>query len=214
MRGYLAAPAGEAKAPGVVVIHENRGLNPYIEDVARRLAVEGFAAFAPDALTPLGGYPGDDEKGKALQAKRSVEEMTEDFIAAAQWLQKHPRCNGKVGVVGFCFGGGMANTLAVRLPEVITAAVPFYGRQPAAEDVPKIKASLLLHYAELDQRISEGWPAYEAALKKAGINYTAHFYKGANHGFHNDTTPRYSEADAKLAWSRTIEFFKKTLGSA
>jgi carboxymethylenebutenolidase len=214
MKGYLAEPAGAAgtKRPGVVVIHENRGLNPYIADVVRRLAVEGFVAFGPDALTPLGGYPGDDEKGKELQAKRKPEEMTEDFIAAAEWLQKHPDCNGKVGVVGFCFGGGMANTLAVRLPNVISAAVPFYGRQPAAEDVPKIKAALLLHYAELDTRVNEGWPAYEEALKKAGIKYTAYIYPKANHGFHNDTTPRYSEPDAKLAWSRTIEFFKKTLG--
>ncbi len=213
MRGYLARPAGAAaKRPAVLVVHENRGLNPYIEDVVRRVAVEGYLAFGPDTLTPLGGYPGDDEKGKALQAQRKPEEITEDFVAAAQWLQQQPGCNGKVGVVGFCFGGFMANTLAVRLPELIVAAVPFYGRQPAAEDVPKIKASLLLHFAELDQRVNEGWPAYEAALKTAGVNYTAHIYAGANHGFHNDTTPRYDEADAKLAWSRTIEFFKKTLG--
>lgn len=213
MRGYLAQPAGAAaKRPAVLVVHENRGLNPYIEDVVRRVAVEGYLAFGPDALTPLGGYPGDDEKGKTLQAQRKPEEITEDFVAAAEWLQKQPGCNGKVGVVGFCFGGLMANTLAVRLPDVIVAAVPFYGRQPAAEDVPKIKASLLLHFAELDQRVNEGWPAYEAALKNAGVKYTAHMYAGANHGFHNDTTPRYDEADAKLAWSRTIEFFKKTLG--
>ncbi|MDQ3623062.1 MAG: dienelactone hydrolase family protein [Verrucomicrobiota bacterium] len=215
MRGYLAKPAGEEKKlPAVLVIHENRGLNPYIEDVTRRVAVEGFLAFGPDALTPLGGYPGNDEEGRALQAKRNVDEISEDFIAAAQWLQKHPGGDGKIGVVGFCFGGLMANMLAVRLPDVIKAAVPFYGRQPPAEEVPKIKASLLLHYAELDQRVNEGWPAYEAALKKAGINYTAHMYEGANHGFHNDTTPRYDEADAKLAWTRTIDFFKKTLGSS
>jgi carboxymethylenebutenolidase len=213
MRGYLAKPSATAgKRRGIVVIHENRGLNPYIEDVVRRLAVEGFVAFGPDALTPLGGYPGDDEKGKELQAKRKPEEMTEDFIAAAEWLQKQPDIGGKIGVVGFCFGGGMANTLAVRLPEVIGAAVPFYGRQPAAADVPKIKASLLLHYAELDTRVNEGWPAYEEALKQAGVKYTAYIYPKANHGFHNDTTPRYSEADAKLAWSRTVEFFKQTLG--
>jgi carboxymethylenebutenolidase len=212
MRGYLARPAGdEKKRPAVLVIHENRGLNPYIEDVTRRVAVEGYLAFGPDALTPLGGYPGNDEEGKAMQAKRKPEEITEDFSAAAQWLQQHPGCDGKVGVVGFCFGGGMANTLAVRLPEIIVAAVPFYGRQPATEDVPKIKASLLLHYAELDQRVNEGWPAYEAALKSADIKYTAHMYPGANHGFHNDTTPRYDEAAAKLAWSRTVEFFAKTL---
>ena len=214
MRGYLVKPAGaEKKAPGVLVIHENRGLNPYIEDVARRVAIEGFVAFAPDALTPLGGYPGNDDEGRAMQAKRNGDEMIEDFIAAAEWLQKHPRCDGKVGVVGFCYGGGMANTLAVRLPGIVIAAVPFYGRQPAAEDVPKIKASLLLHYAELDTRLTAGWPDYEAALKTAGVTYTAHTYPGVNHGFHNDTTPRYDEAAAKLAWTRTTEFFKKTLRS-
>ncbi|MES2570303.1 MAG: dienelactone hydrolase family protein [Verrucomicrobiota bacterium] len=212
MRGYLAKPAGaDLKVPAVVVVHENRGLNPYIEDVARRVAVEGFLAFAPDALTPLGGYPGNDDEGRTMQAKRNPNEITEDFVNAAQWIQQHPRCNGKVGVVGFCFGGAMANTLAVRLPEIIKAAVPFYGRQPAAADVPRIKASLLLHYAELDQKVNEGWPAYEAALKEAGIPYEAHIYKGANHGFHNDPTPRYDEAAAKLAWSRTTEFFHKAL---
>jgi carboxymethylenebutenolidase len=212
MRGYLARPAGVgAKLPGVVVIHENRGLNPYIEDVTRRLAVAGFLAFGPDALFPLGGYPGDDDKGREMQAKRDAAQMTEDFIAAAQWLQQRPECTGKIGVVGFCFGGGMANTLAVRIPEIIVAAVPFYGRQPAAEDVPRIKASLLLHYGELDKRVNDGWPAYEAALKKAGVRHTAHIYPGANHGFHNDTTPRYDEAAAKLAWTRTIEFFNQTL---
>ncbi len=215
MRGYLAKPAGSTtKQPGIVVIHENRGLNPYIEDVTRRLAVAGFLAFAPDALFPLGGYPGDDDKGREMQSKRDSAQMTEDFIAAAQWLQQQPACTGKIGVVGFCFGGGMANTLAVRLPATIAAAVPFYGRQPAAEDVPKIKASLLLHYAELDTRVNDGWPAYEAALKQAGVRYTAHVYPGANHGFHNDTTPRYDEAAAKLAWTRTIEFFERTLRAA
>ena len=212
MRGYLAIPSGSAKKqPGVLVVHENRGLNPYIEDVTRRVAVEGFIAFAPDALTPLGGYPGNDDEGRLMQAKRDPEQMTEDFIAGVHWLQKHPDCDGKVGVVGFCYGGGMANTLAVRIPDMIKAAVPFYGRQPAVADVTKIKASLLLHHAELDQRVNEGWPAYEAALKKAGTRYTAHTYAGANHGFHNDTTPRYDEAAAKLAWRRTIEFFNATL---
>lgn len=212
MRGLLVKPAkAEGKLPGVLVIHENRGLNPYIEDVARRVAVAGFVAFAPDALTPLGGYPGDDEKGKALQAKRDPAQMTEDFVAAAKWLAAHPACNGKVGVVGFCYGGGMANTLAVRLPDLILAAVPFYGRQPAAEDVPKIKAALLIHNAELDTRVNEGWPAYEAALKQAGVRHTAHMYANANHGFHNDTTPRYDEAAARLAWERTIAFFNETL---
>ncbi|MEK7953935.1 dienelactone hydrolase family protein [Luteolibacter soli] len=214
MRGYLARPAKtEGKLPGVLVIHENRGLNPYIEDVTRRLAVAGFVAFAPDALTPLGGYPGNDDEGRNRQAQRKKEEMEEDFIAGAKWLHDHALCNGKVGTVGFCFGGGMANTLAVRLPEVIIAAVPFYGGQPAAEDVPKIKAALLLQYAELDQRVNAGWPAYEEALKKAGVKYEAFIYPGVNHGFHNDTTPRYDEAAAKLAWERTVEFFKKQLGA-
>lgn len=212
MRGYLVKPARAAgKLPGVLVIHENRGLNPYIEDVARRVATAGFVAFAPDALFPLGGYPGNDDAGRALQAKRDPAQMTEDFVAAAKWLAAHAACNGKVGVVGFCYGGGMANTLAVRLPDVIRAAVPFYGRQPAAADVPKIKAALLLHYAEQDPRVNEGWPAYETALKKAGIRHTAHHYPRTNHGFHNDTTPRYDEAAAKLAWERTIAFFNETL---
>jgi carboxymethylenebutenolidase len=211
MRGYLAHPAAAQKSPAVLVIHENRGLNPYIEDVARRLAVAGFVALAPDALTPLGGYPGNDDEGRAMQQKLDQGKIVEDFIAGAKFLQQHPLSNGKVGVVGFCFGGGLANTLAVRIPEVIAAAVPFYGRQPDVEDVPKIKASLLLHYAELDQRINAGWPAYEEALKKAGVKYTAYVYAGVNHAFHNDTTPRYDEAAAKLAWQRTIDFFQETL---
>ena len=212
MRGYLARPAEpEGKLPAVLVIHENRGLNPYIEDVTRRLGVAGYLAFAPDALTPLGGYPGNDDEGRELQRKRDGEKMVEDFIAAAELLKSHALSNGKVGVVGFCFGGGMANTLAVRIPDTITAAVPFYGRQPASEDVPKIKAKLLLHYAEHDGRVNEGWPAYEAALKEAGVDYTAYMYEGVNHGFHNDTTPRYDEAAAKNAWQRTIEFFNATL---
>lgn len=212
MKGLLVKSAVvDGKLPGVLVVHENRGLNPYIEDVARRVGVAGFVAFAPDALTPLGGYPGNDDQGKELQAKRDPEQMIQDFMAAAKWLAAHPDCNGKIGVVGFCYGGGMANTLAVRLPDLIKAAVPFYGRQPAAEDVPKIKAKLLIHNAELDQRVNEGWPAYEAALKAAGVNYTAHMYAKANHGFHNDTTPRYDEAAANLAWERTIAFFNETL---
>jgi carboxymethylenebutenolidase len=213
MRGYLCRPASDKRdLPAVLVIHENRGLNPYIEDVARRLAKSGFLAFAPDALAPLGGYPGNDDEGRALQARRDVEEMMQDFIAAAKLLQSHERSSGKVGVVGFCFGGGVANELAVRLPEVIVAAVPFYGRQPATRDVPKIKAALLLHYAELDQRINEGWPAYERALQDAGVQYTAHMYEDANHGFHNDTTPRYDNEAAELAWQRTVEFFRRELG--
>jgi carboxymethylenebutenolidase len=212
MRGYLARPAdATGKLPAVLVIHENRGLNPYIEDVTRRLATRRFLAFAPDALTPLGGYPGNDDEGRALQSRRDSEEMTQDFIAAAEFLHGHEASNRKVGVVGFCFGGGMANTLAVRIPDVIMAAVPFYGRQPDAEDVPKIKASLLLHFGELDRRINEGWPAYEEALKAANVKYTAYIYQGANHGFHNDTTPRYDKAAAELAWKRTIDFFTEVL---
>ncbi len=212
MRGYLARPAkSNDKLPAVLVIHENRGLNPYIEDVARRLGVAGFLAFAPDALTPLGGYPGNDDQGRALQRKRDSEEMTQDFIAAAELLLKQDDSSGKVGVVGFCFGGGMANTLAVRIPKVIAAAVPFYGRQPVEEDVPKIKASLLIHYAELDKRINAGWPDYEKALKSAKVKHTAYIYEGVNHGFHNDTTPRHDESAAQLAWQRTIDFFSKSL---
>lgn len=211
MRGYLAHPAAAQKSPAVLVIHENRGLNPYIEDVARRLAVAGFVALAPDALTPLGGYPGNDDEGRAMQQKLDQDKIVEDFIAGAKFLQQHPLSTGNVGVVGFCFGGGLANTLAVRIPEVIAAAVPFYGRQPDVADVPKIKASLLLHYAELDRRINAGWPAYEEALKKAGVQYTAYVYPGVNHAFHNDTTPRYDEAAATLAWQRTIDFFHQTL---
>jgi carboxymethylenebutenolidase len=212
MRGYLARPASATgKLPAVLVIHENRGLNPYIEDVARRLAVAGFLAFAPDALTPLGGYPGNDDEGREMQRKRNAEKMTEDFIAAARFLQDHERSSGKVGVVGFCFGGGMANTLAVRIPDVVSAVVPFYGRQPDSGDVSRIEAPLLLHYAELDQRINAGWPAYEKALQAANVPYTAHIYPAVNHGFHNDTTPRYDQAAAELAWKRTIDFFRQNL---
>jgi carboxymethylenebutenolidase len=212
IRGLLARPrSDQAKFPAVLVIHENRGLNPYIADVARRLAVQGFLALAPDALTPLGGYPGNDDEGRAMQAKRDPAQMTEDFIAAAELLKAHPKSNGKVGAVGFCFGGGMVNTLAVRLPGTIVAAVPFYGRQPRAEDVPKIAAPLLIHYAGLDTRINEGWPNFEKALKASSKKYEAFIYPDVNHGFHNDTTPRYDKQAAELAWGRTIEFFKKHL---
>jgi carboxymethylenebutenolidase len=212
IRGLLAHPAEDGKKfPAVLVIHENRGLNPYIEDVARRLATEGFLALAPDALTPLGGYPGNDDEGRTMQARRDAEEMTEDFIAAAKALQTHKLSTGKVGAVGFCFGGGMVNELAVRIPDVIAAGVPFYGRQPARAEVAKIKAPLLIHYAELDERINQGWSEFEQALKDAGTTYEAFVYPGVNHGFHNDTTPRYDEAAAKLAWQRTIDFFKKNL---
>jgi carboxymethylenebutenolidase len=211
VRGYLARPANPSgKLPGVLVIHENRGLNPYIEDVARRLAVANFVAFAPDALTPLGGYPGDEEKATKLFAQLDPVKRTEDLVAAAGYLKSHPDCNGKFGAVGFCFGGGIVNTLAVRLPD-LAAAVPFYGSQPDAAEVAKIKAPLLIHYAGLDERINAGWPAYEAALKANHVKYEMHMYPGVNHGFHNDTTPRYDEAAAKLAWQRTLDFFNKHL---
>ena len=212
IRGYLVSPAKTSgKLPGVLVVHENRGLNPYIEDVARRLGAENFIAFAPDGLTSAGGYPGSDEQGGQLFQKVDKPKMTEDFVAAAHWLKARPDCTSKIGVVGFCFGGGMANTLAVRMGGDLAAAVPFYGGQPPAADVGKIKAPLLLHYASLDTRIDAGWPAYEEALKANHATYKAHIYEGANHGFHNDTTPRYDEAAAKLAWQRTLDFFNKYL---
>ncbi len=211
IRGLLATPAGnEARLPGVVGVHENRGLNPYIEDVCRRAGLANFIALAPDALTPLGGYPGTDDEGRTLQAQRDRGEMLEDFIAAAGYLRSHPQCTGSVGVVGFCFGGWISNMMAVRVPE-LGAAAPFYGGQPAAEDVPAINAPLLLHFAELDERVNAGWPAYEEALKAHDKTYTAHFYPGTNHGFHNDTTPRYDEEAAKLAWQRTVDFFNEQL---
>ncbi len=213
IRGYLVRPAKEGKKPGVLVVHENRGLNPYIQDVARRLAVADYIAFAPDGLTSVGGYPGDDEKGGQLFAQVNRPKMIEDFIAAARWLKARPDCTGKIGVVGFCFGGGVANTLAVRMGSELSAAVPFYGGQPPAADVAKIKAPLLLHYAGLDTRVNAGWPAYEEALKANHVTYTAYIYEGANHGFHNDTTPRYDEQAAKLAWQRTLDFFAKYLKS-
>ena len=212
IKGLLTRPKADGKNPAVLVIHENRGLNPYIEDVARRLAVAGFLALAPDALSPLGGYPGNDDKGRELQARRKPDEMTEDFIAGAEYLKGHPNSTGKVGAVGFCFGGGMVNTLAVRIPKTISAAVPFYGRQPRAEDVPRIEAPLLIHFAGLDTRINEGWPAFEKALKASNKEYEAFIYPDVNHGFHNDTTPRYDKKAAELAWERTIQFFKKNLG--
>ena len=210
IRGYLVRPAGGGKRGGVVVVHENRGLNPYIEDVARRVAVAGFTALAPDGLTPLGGYPGTDDEGKAMQKTLDRGKLREDFIAAFGRLKSDPDSNGKVGAVGFCFGGGVCNAMAVRLPG-LAASVPFYGRQAKAEDVSKIQAPLLLHYAGLDQRINKGWPDYEAALKAHGKDYTAHLYPGVNHGFHNDTTPRYDAASAELAWTRTVDFFNAKL---
>lgn len=211
MRGYLAQPAaGDSKVPGVVVIHENRGLNPYIEDVARRLAVAGFIAFAPDGLTPLGGYPGNDDEGRELLQQRDDGEMLEDFVAAVKYLQENERCTGTVGCVGFCYGGSVSNELAVRVPD-LAAAVPFYGGQPAVEDVAKIHAPLLIHYAELDERVNAGWPAYRDALEAADRDFTVYFYEGTNHGFHNDTTPRFDKEAAELAWQRTIEFFGENL---
>ena len=213
MKGYFAKPANASgKLPGVVVIHENRGLNPYIEDVARRLAVDGFLAFAPDALTPLGGYPNDEEKAAQLFGQLDPAKRTEDLLAAGTYLKTRPDCTGKIGVVGFCFGGTIANTFAVRMPD-LGAAVPFYGGQPSAADAAKIKAPLLLHYAGNDDRINAGWPAYEAALKANGVKYEMFTYAGTKHGFHNDTTPRYDEAAAKLAWSRTVAFLKANLMS-
>lgn len=211
IRGHLARPAKVGKYPVVLVVHENRGLNPYIEDVARRLAIDGFMAFSPDGLTSVGGYPGDDEKGGTLFKTVDREKMTEDFLTAANWLKTRSDSNGKLGIVGFCFGGAIANTLAVKMGKDLKAAVPFYGAQPSADDVPKIKAALLIHDAALDERILAGWPAFETALKKNNVNYTHHLYQGANHGFHNDTTPRYDENAAKLSWIRTIEFLKKNL---
>lgn len=211
IKALLSRPVNaKGKLGGVVVVHENRGLNPYIEDVGRRAAVAGFISIAPDALTPLGGYPGNDDQGRELQSKRDRNEMLEDFIAAYEYLKNHKECNGKVGVVGFCFGGWISNMMAVRIPE-LAAAVPFYGGQPAKEDVPKIKAPLLLHYAELDTRVNEGWPAYEAALRENNKQYTAHMYPNVNHGFHNDSTPRYDKPAAELAWKRTVDFFNQYL---
>jgi len=212
MRGLFARPADiTGRLPGVLVVHENRGLNPYIEDVVRRLAAAGFVAFGPDALYPVGGYPGNDDEGRALQARLDRGKITEDFVAGAKFLQSHPGCNGSLGVVGFCFGGWMSNTLACRLGRSLKAAVPYYGGAPTLTDVPKITASLLLHFAELDTRVNASWPDYEIALKAAGVSYEAHFYPGVNHGFHNDTTPRYDKAAAELSWARTLAFFRTKL---
>ena len=211
IRGLLSTPAGnEAKLPGIIVVHENRGLNPHIEDVSRRAGLANFIALAPDALWPLGGYPGTDDEGRVMQRKRDRGKMLEDFIAAFEYLKSHPNCTGNVGVVGFCFGGWISNMMAVRVSD-LGASVPFYGGQAAAEDVPKINAPLLLHFAEHDDRVNAGWPAYEAALKANNKSYQMHLYPGTNHGFHNDTTPRYNEDAAKLAWQRTVDFFNEKL---
>ncbi len=211
INAYLARPAGATgKLPGVLVIHENRGLNPHIEDIARRLALEGYLAMAPDALTPLGGYPGDEDKARALFAKLDQKKTLPDFLAAAAALKSHANGNGKVGVVGFCYGGGIAHTLATRLPD-LDCAVPFYGNHPPADAAARVKAPLLIHFAEKDERINAAWPAYEAALKAAGIAHTAHTYAGTQHGFNNDTTPRFDADAAKLAWGRTLAFFAQHL---
>ena len=210
-RGYLVRPvSATGKLPGIVVVHENRGLNPHIEDIARRLALDNFMAFAPDALAPLGGYPGDEDKARELFPKLDQVKIREDFVAAANYLKARPDCTGKIGAVGFCYGGGIVAMLATRLPD-LAAAVPFYGNQPAAEEVAKIKAPLLIHYAENDARINAGWPAFEAALKANNVRYTMHVYQGAQHGFNNDTTARFDAAAAKLAWQRTLEFFNQHL---
>lgn len=211
MKGYLVQPAkATGKLPGVLVVHENRGLNPHIEDIARRIALEDFVAFAPDALAPLGGYPGTEDDARNLFQKLDQAKTREDMVAAAGYLEAHPACTGKIGVVGFCYGGGIANYLATRLPG-LAAAVPFYGNTPPSDGVPNIKAPLLIHYAENDQRINAMWPDYKAALEKAGVKFEAHVYPGTQHGFNNDTTPRYDEAAAKLAWQRTLDFFNKHL---
>lgn len=211
IKGLMAQPAGnQEKLPGIVVVHENRGLNPHIEDVTRRAGMAGFLALGPDALTPLGGYPGNDDDGRLLQRKRDRNEMLEDFIAAFEHLKAHPYCTGKVGVVGFCFGGWISNMMAVKLPE-LNASVPFYGGQPDDEDVVKIQAPLMLQYASLDKRVNAGWPDYEVALKANNKEYVAHMYPEVNHGFHNDTTPRYNKEAAELAWKRTIDFFTEHL---
>jgi carboxymethylenebutenolidase len=213
IKGYLVRPANATKLPTVLVVHENRGLNKYIEDVARRLAVANFIAFAPDALTSVGGYPGDDEKGGALFAQLDRGKMTEDFLAAARWLKARPDSTGKLGAVGFCFGGGVVNVLAVRMGADLNAGVPFYGAQPSAAEAAKIKAPINAQYAALDTRITEGWPEFDAALTAAHVPHEGHIYKGANHGFHNDTTPRYDEAAAKEAWQRTLDWFNKYLAA-
>jgi len=211
MRGYFARPSKTGhKLPGVVVIHENRGLNPYIEDVARRLAVAGFVAFAPDALTPLGGYPGNDDDGRELQRQRDRAEMTEDFVAAVDFLREHPDTTGRVGAVGFCFGGAMVLELAIRLPD-LDAGVAFYGRHPEAERAVAIRAPLMLNHAGLDERVNASWPAFEKGLKAANVDYVNHDYEGVQHGFHNDTTPRYDNNAAELAWARTVQFLDRNL---
>lgn len=209
-RGYLVRPEGATgKLPGILVIHENRGLNPHIEDVARRFALANFVAFAPDALFPLGGYPGNEDKARELFPQLDQAKTRQDFVAAVAFLKARPECTGRVGAVGFCYGGGMVNYLATRLGSDLAGGVPFYGSSPNVEDVPKIKAPLMIQSAEVDERINASWPAFEAALKAAKVPYERHLYPGTQHGFHNDTTPRYDAAAAKLAWERTLAFLNK-----
>jgi carboxymethylenebutenolidase len=211
IKAYLAKPVkAQGKLPAILVVHENRGLNPHIEDITRRLALEGYLALAPDALTALGAYPGDEDKARTLFAKLDQAKIREDFVASATWLQARPDASGKLGAVGFCYGGGMVHLLSTRLPD-LAAGVPFYGNHPAPEEAVKVKAPLLIHFAAVDERINAAWPAYEAALKAAGVNYTAHLYPGTQHGFNNDTTPRFDAEAAKQAWARTLEFFKLKL---
>jgi carboxymethylenebutenolidase len=214
MRGYLARPVAAASKPlpGILVVHENRGLNPHIEDIARRLALDNFMAFAPDALFPLGGYPGDEERARELFPKLDQAKTREDFLGAANWLKSRVDCTGRIGAVGFCYGGGIVNMLATRVPD-LAAGVPFYGSQPPAADVAQIKAAMLIQYAEQDERINAGWPAYEAALKANNVKYEGYIYPGTQHGFNNDTTPRYDQAAAKLAWQRTVDWFNKYVRS-
>ncbi|MEQ1579486.1 MAG: dienelactone hydrolase family protein [Steroidobacteraceae bacterium] len=211
MRGYLATPAGTGPFPTVLVIHENRGLNPYVEDVARRAAIAGFLALAPDGLAPVGGYPGNDDAGRDLQAKLDQAKLRQDMVNSARWVKAHAQSNGKLGATGFCWGGGMVNNLAVALGSELSAGVPFYGAAPAPEDMAKVKTPLLINYAGTDERINGMWPAYEAALKANKTPYEVYFYEGTQHGFHNNSTPRYNEAQAKLAWDRTLAFWKKHL---
>jgi carboxymethylenebutenolidase len=213
MKGYLAHPAGQGRFPAVLVVHENRGLNPYVEDVARRAAVAGFLALAPDGLAPLGGYPGNDDQGRELQTKLDQAKLRTDMLNSAQWLKAHQLSSGKLGVTGFCWGGGTANFLAVALGPDLQAGAPFYGAAAETSAVPKIKAALLIHYAENDERINSMWPAFESALKAAGVRHEMHKYPGTQHGFHNDSTPRYQAEAAKLAWDRTVAFFRSSLGS-
>ena len=211
MRGYLVQPVGNGPFPAVVVFHENRGLNPYIEDVARRAAAEGFLALAPDGLAPVGGYPGNDDDGRTLQSGLDQAKLRQDMVNSARFVKSHALSSGKLGATGFCWGGGMTNNLAVALGSDLAAGVPFYGSAPALEDVPKIKAALMIQYAATDERINAQWPAFEAALKAGGVRHAMHQYEGTQHGFHNNSTPRYNEVAAKLAWERTVAFFKEHL---